>query len=258
MYHQRVTNLVVTLLLSLAVAPLTHTPPLFAQEAEIEHPPPQAIWERQARQPPGRNILFLIDSSGSMEGREVSDAINFAMQIAGAPVDDFHIALVTFGSNAARWAGTEDTDESGNPVGHPGFSAMPSSENLEDAREWIESNLDGGSTFVSKGLRHAILSTSGTNDSILTHLGIPATSLNDITIVLITDGEFSEDLEEVESLLQELATLRENNGLPSANFGLVGINVDTEPSHTNPITVHSEMLDLSENFALGYLRLVYP
>jgi len=239
------------LLASCALVAVVITSPTIAQDAETPPPPPQSVWERNPQQPPNRNILFLIDSSGSMNGRKVNDAIAFAMQIAEAPVDEFNIALVTFGTRVTRWAGTEDVNPQNNtPVGHRGWSAMPSADNLAAAREWISNNLDGGSTYVVPGIQHAVRSNSNVVDPTLQGANLPAISLSELTIFIITDGDFTEPLlATVVNTITEMQALREQNDLPPVVFGLIGVNVS--------VKTNLEMRQLSEPFILGYLRLSY-
>ena len=236
------------------------------EEAAPEPSPPRQNWDRPPQAPPTKNILFLIDSSGSMNGRKVSDAIAFAMQVANAPIDEYNICLVTFGSNVGRWQGTDDVDpNNGQPVGYAGWAAMPSENNLQAARTWISENLDGSSTNVIPAIRHSVRSNSGVNDNILTTLGLGPISLRELTIIIISDGEFSEPMNAVQQEIQQMQQLRERQKLPPVSFGFIGTDIDTDKEITtddddneieNP-SVHERLLRLTENFSLGYMRLIY-
>lgn len=241
----------------LAVLLLCSAPTLAQDNTPPVYPAPTSVWERDAQYPPNRNILFLIDSSGSMNDRKIGDAINFAMQVAEAPIDDFNITLVTFGSRVARWAGTKDVDErTGAQVGHRGWAAMPSSNNLQAARNWISNNLDDGSTYVIPGIEHASRANSGLYDGILHDVELPAITLKELTIIIITDGEFSEPLIRVVRAIAAAQSMRQKRELPSINFGLIGIDVKTKAKN-NVTTINAKMKTLSKTFGLGYLRLSY-
>ena len=208
-----------------ALALLLFCSPSFAQEPESPVIVYTPCWEVQPSQPPTNHILFLIDGSGSMDGQKASLAMSFALEIAGAPVDDLQIAIATFGSEVQRWPGTEDIGPDGNPISLPNWSVMPSAENLELADEWLATHMDGGGTHVIPGLEHAFNSCSGDSDP----LGTQSVVVEDLTIIIISDGQFSERIEPgidgpgILATLSSLQRARVTNGLSQATVGVVGI-----------------------------------
>jgi hypothetical protein len=208
---------------------------------------------------PTKHILFLFDSSGSMDANQIGTAIEFVLDnrsgVAAAPFDDFHIALATFGTGVARWEGAEDIDPATNrPISQYGWAAMPSEDNLTAARAWISANLDGGSTNFIPGIRHCFNSSSGVNAN-LAGLQRPVT-VNELTILIISDGEFH-DKQQASNVIAELQKHRRANNLPEAMIGFVGIQVDMPDTPTD-ITGHSVMIGLAtEHAKLGYLRIEF-
>ena len=199
--------------------------PVAAQEETLHV---ESSWIVSPEQPPTNNILFLIDGSGSMSGDKINVAIDFAMEIAGAPVDDLQIALVTFGNFVSRWEGMEDINPTtGDPISRPGWAVMPSAENLQAARNWLISNLDAGSTLICPGISHVFASSSGQEDP----LGLYSQTVNDLTIIILTDGLFTDQMESSDGsgILATLARwqkIRAESGLNEAVIGVIGINVE--------------------------------
>jgi hypothetical protein len=186
-----------------------------------------------------------------MSGDKVNAAIDFALSIAGAPVDDLQIAVVTFGSHVRRWGGAEDTDpRTGQPMSRAGWAVMPSADNLEAARTWLSENLDMGSTHLSPGLLHSFASCSGGEDP----LNLYSQSVENLTIIILTDGDFSDPMEVSIDGAGILAVLageqqdRTNAELEEAIIGVIGINVSNDRSDAN-------MRQLAGR--LGYLSLTF-
>jgi Mg-chelatase subunit ChlD len=232
-----------TIILSLALL----CSPVLAQDVEAPVIVYTPTWEIQPNQPPSNHIFFLVDGSGSMDGQKASLAMSFAMEIAGAPVDDLEIAIATFGSNVQRWPGTEDIGPDGNPISLPNWSVMPSAENLALANEWLASHMDGGGTHVIPGLNHVFHSCSGEDDS----LGIQSITVEDLTIIILTDGLFSESVGPGiggMGILAAIASLQQDridNNLSPAVIGVIGIEINE--------TGQDKLCQIAGD--LGFLRL---
>jgi hypothetical protein len=208
---------------------------------------------------PTKHILFLFDSSGSMGADQIGTAIEFVLNrntgVAAAPFDDFHIALATFGTGIARWEGTPDINpDDGRPLSKYGWAAMPSLDNLKAGRKWISSNLDGGSTNMTPGIRHCFDTNSG-NKKNLAGLKRPVT-VDELTILIITDGEI-QDYVTAGKAIEELQKERKAKNLAPALIGFVGIQVNM-PRNPQQKTGHTKMLELAKKHAeLGYLRIEF-
>jgi hypothetical protein len=226
--------------------------PLTAVGQDVsEGPVINSEWIIPSEHPPTSNILFLIDGSGSMSGDKVNAAIDFALSIAGAPVDDLQIAVVTFGSHVRRWEGTEDIDpRTGQPMSREGWAVMPSADNLGAARAWLSENLDMGSTHLRPGLIHSFASCSGGEDP----LSLYSQNVESLTIIILTDGAFSDSMEvsiDGAGILDVLAGEQQNRinaELDEAIIGVIGINVNNDRSDAN-------MRRLAG--LLGYLSLTF-
>ncbi len=213
---------------------------------------------------PTKHILFLIDSSGSMDGDRIGTAIEFVLNkrtgVAAAPFDDFYVALATFGSGVSRWEGTLDINpDDKKPMSPYGWSAMPSADNLATARRWINSNLDGGGTKLILGLQHVFDSSSGIAKKDASLAGLrKSVAIEELTILVITDGEV-ENEEHVDRALTRLQDERKKSKLPLATIGFVGIDVKL-PDKDDPDdeTGHTLMKALAKKHGrLGYMRIEF-
>jgi uncharacterized protein with von Willebrand factor type A (vWA) domain len=195
--------------------------------------------------------MFLVDGSGSMNGNKIKAAMSFALSIAEAPLDDLQISITMFGSNVRRWEGTRDINpQTGEVVSRVGWSLMPSRDNLERASEWMAGHFDGGSTYVIPGLRHILKSCSNITDDTGPQLtpGI-VQPVEDLTILILTDGVFTDNGAGIVGAIETLQQERVDNGLEPAAIGIIGIDV------RNNAKAHLAMTQIANTSNLGYLRL---
>lgn len=197
-----------------------------------------------------------------MGSDKITAAIEFILNkrtgVAAAPFDDFQIALATFGSKVARWEGTEDINpDSGLPMSEYGWSAMPSLKNLNLAKLWISTNLDGGYTNVIAGLTHAFNSCNKKNEDLA---GLKkAVSIDELTILVISDGDFYQDAKTLGRVLTRLQKERESKNLGKAIIGFVGIDVKLPKKGSKVEKTSYGLLSTltKQHGALGFLRIVF-
>ena len=152
--------------------------------------------------PVSKNVLFVVDGSGSMEGARFSEAVAFVCSTSRQPVDEMNIAVVKFGDDAVRWKGIP---EEGVPEG---WAALPSEEAPRKAEEFIKhAEVDENRTNPLAGLVLAF------ND--------PA---EDLTIILVSDCVFPNDAPH--SFLTQLLTWNANRKTP-ARFFVLGLGYPT-------------------------------
>jgi len=195
-----------------------------AQQVEEKRSPKHKLeWIIKGECPPTKNIMFLVDTSGSMEGVKIQSAIEMAMQIAETPVDDLQIAIVSFDSHYSRWLGTVDIDSrTKKPISRRGWSLMPSKINLDKAFKWLQSNIRNGDTDIVPALGHAFKSSM---------------KIDDISIIIISDCEFYyiQDhgrrfrcpFDRIEATIREYQNVRKKAKLKPATIGIFGIDVNT-------------------------------
>jgi len=229
--------------------------PSSAQENKPEQQPqPRLEMGIRGQQPPGKNVLFLVDTSGSMDGRKVQDAIKTVMRIAEAPLDDLQIAIVNFGSRTHRWPGTRDTDpQNGQVISRNRWSLMPSRDNLRLALTWMHKNKDGGGTNVVSAVNHAFQSCAG---------GKGNETVRDLSIIIISDGLFSY-YGRLERAIQEGQRVRRRNQMNEAAIGFFGIDDQDNKYHIKRLVGKetkqgNRSVWTADKCILGYFRLVYP
>jgi len=205
-------------------------------------------------QPPGKNILFLVDTSGSMDGRKVQDAIQTTIRIAEAPLDDLQIAIVNFGSNIYRWPGTVDKNpQNGEIISRKRWSLMPSRDNLRIAHAWMQQNMDGGGTNVVAAIKHAFESCSG---------GKGNETVDDLSIIIISDGIFH-TYPRLKATIQEAQRERRRKNLDEAAIGFFGIDDEGNKDQIKSLVGEKKKQGertvwVVKRCILGYFRLVYP
>lgn len=198
-----------------------HLYPPHPQQSEeekkiVEPPPTRLVWEIRGDRPPNKNILFIIDTSGSMDGKQVQSAIKMAMSIAEAPVDDLQIALVSFGSSTNRWAGTTDIDpNTGKDMSRNRWSVMPSQDNLTVAYNWLQANRDSGGTSILPAINHAFRSCLGGKEN---------EKVKELSIFIISDGEFG-NYSLVKKTIELHQKRRIDAKLPLVSLGFIGVDV---------------------------------
>lgn len=110
-----------------------------------------------------KKIVFVVDSSGSMNGR-YQGCIDSFLEASAHNVDEYDIKVCTF-NNTVRWYSDD-------------WTKMPDAEKLEEISAWLGADAPTGfgrDTFVIPALRQ-----------------IYEMEEDDITIVIITDGGFTD------------------------------------------------------------------
>lgn len=239
--------------------------PIISLKAQNPESEPVAEIEMvvEGLEPPTKNIFFIVDTSGSMDGKKVQDAIQITINIAEAPLDDLQIAVVSFGSGVHRWPGTQDVNpQTGEIISRPGWSLMPSQDNLTLARDWLQENRDNGSTEMLPAVKHAFQSC----------LKGPG-QVKELSIIIISDGLIN-NYQDIATTIDREQRIRTDNGLPRATIGFFGIDIQNEGTSNwirrlvgQPAGVEHWNFDdplpsgaswQATRCILGYFRLVYP
>lgn len=125
------------------------------------------------------HVLFVMDVSGSMTelptkkvfgvpipsaGTPFDAAVDCMNQLLDSPSDDMRFGVIAFGSFTTRWDGDSD-----------GWATLPSADAMASANRWIRDQTANGSTNVYSALHDAFTDPQ-----------------EDLTIILVTDGEFSD------------------------------------------------------------------
>lgn len=136
----------------------------------------------EARRPPSRNVMIVMDVSGSMSEdkrqggspgeRRLEQAIGAVDMIVGHGTDDAAISAYAFSDHHYRWAWRPEEPCSGCAL-PPDWACMPNPEALESMRAWAAGFGGDGGTQPA-GVLSAALSEP----------------VMDMTIFFVTDGEF--------------------------------------------------------------------
>lgn len=166
-----------------------------------------------------KNLFFIVDTSGSMNGEKVMKAIATVIELCSAPVDDFQVAAISFGTESRLWEGTEDIDpRTKKDVTLPGWSLMPSQDNLKSLEKWLEENKEGTGTNVIPAILKAFEESM---------------NIKDISIVIISDCDFDSGQSNgaIISTIQEQQSLRQKAGMPPVSLGIFGIEMPDTPGY---------------------------
>lgn len=187
--------------------------------------------------PAQKRLIFVVDTSGSMDRVKVGAAIQTVINICNAPIDDFQVSAISFGGDTRRWEGTEDIDpRTGKDISPPGWSAFPSAKNLEILDNWLWKSIDKGSTDVNSAFEEAFNIADG---------------IEEVSIVLISDCDFDASSEYLAKVIQKRQEVRFNKHMPVVTIGIFGIT-SSEPVKTAIKT------NLSNYCALGIFNLYFP
>lgn len=192
-----------------------------------------------------KHLLFLVDTSGSMDGFKVMKAISTVIELCQAPVDDFQVAAISFGSHPHKWPGTEDIDpDTKVDVSPPGWSLMPSETNLKILDSWLNKNRDSGSTDFSEAIDMAFSEVS---------------SIKDVSIVIISDCDFDQTAERAAELVSFGQKSREDNKMPPATIGIFGIDVPSNERINGALSIKEATSKyFSPLIQLGFYNFKYP
>lgn len=168
-------------------------------------------------------ILFVIDISGSMDSaNRFEKALQIAHDLMEVSTDLYYIGVIVFNDNHERWEGIPD-EENRVP---PGWAAMPNGDNSKAAREWVRSRGTSRSTNPATAF-HAAL----------------AEPQPELTVVLITDGEFNHGIN-ARDLFAEGQANRVRNEQPEAGFIIFGVGEKSAQEQ--------KLLDLAEHATGGF------
>lgn len=164
------------------------------------------IEERGLRGPLNKHLLFVYDSSGSMEGEKFVRAANFVIAIAEQNFDQFELGILAFAGENYRWGGIPDPTST--PPIPKNWAALPSQESVDQAYDWIMDLGAGGDTIVIPALRDALQENR-----------------RYLSIILISDGMFHrETTDEIVNTIETAQSERDNNGLGRASIMIFGAN----------------------------------
>lgn len=149
--------------------------PSASDSPEAEEPEPSPGEVTSIVEPTARmttKIAFVVDTSGSMDNTSrIGSALSFAKGIIGQQGDELLVALIAFSDSHTRWPGVKH-DGIGKPP-PKGWTYFPGVPQLKSAQSWLDNqSVEGGTNPVS---------------AIIEALAEP---VKDLTVVLITDGEF--------------------------------------------------------------------
>lgn len=196
-------------------------------------------------EPPTKNIMFVVDTSGSMVGQKVMDAINSTIEVASAPVDDLQIAIITFGTGVRRWPGTRDVNpDNGEIISRDGWSLMPSQPNLDAAYAWMLANTDGENSNANLAMQQAFIACE---------------DIDPVSILLVTDGILTV-YDYLVGTIEEKQNRRVALGLRPVTLGFFGIDVPPryEPRVRDLVGTYDGSAWTPTRFRLGYIALRYP
>lgn len=173
-------------------------------------PPPAAVEADESIQPPAgqhlwltKYMLFVIDKSGSMDGKEILQAVHAATCIVLKGSDDFYIRVIAFDEVMYLWTVPEAYREDGLCKWWAQFPDPRAAAKIES---WLRVLPAKGSTKLLEPLRVAL---ADPNDQ--------------LSLVIISDGWFHEKVEEIVATVQLGQQQRQDRGLSLAKIVIIGV-----------------------------------
>lgn len=121
-------------------------------------------------------IAFVVDASGSMSNFDrLGAALSFSKGLLGEQSDALEVAIYAFRDAAMRWPGFPH--DGNGPPPPPGWTFFPSEPAYRAAASWLSALGAGGNTDPTEAVQEAL-----------------AENIDDLTVVIITDGEFDGNL----------------------------------------------------------------
>lgn len=182
----------------------------FAQETKREIVLGNNVYieERGLKRPLNKHILFVYDTSGSMEGEKFERAADFVVSLVKQNFDHFEYGIVAFSSETYRWEGIPNLNSM--PPTPEGWAALPSMEAVEQGYKWITDLGAGGDTLVIPALQEALQENR-----------------DNLSIVLISDGMFHrEATSDIIDAIEEAQSDRVENGLNEASIMIFGVSAE--------------------------------
>ena len=153
-----------------------------------------------------KRIFFIIDVSGSMKGDgKIGKAIKFVRTIWQSPVDEFEIAVAVFSDNSVRWEGFPSAKDDPHPA-PKGWAKLPSKDAIDAAQKFLDGYPGDGSTYPTPALEMALKEDR-----------------SDLSIVFVTDGDYSGSTQGVLDDIKKLQDAREKKGLGKAVISVFGV-----------------------------------
>ncbi|XP_075405121.1 inter-alpha-trypsin inhibitor heavy chain H1 isoform X1 [Tenrec ecaudatus] len=118
-----------------------------------------------------KNLVFVIDISGSMQGQKVKQTKEALLRILGDMRPDDHFDLVLFGSQVQSWKGS---------------LVQATAANLQAARDFVQRFSVAGATNLNGGLLRGIDTLNRAQEA------VPALRNHASILIMLTDGEPTE------------------------------------------------------------------
>jgi hypothetical protein len=213
-----------------------------AQEPTPQPSAPKLEMIVEQKIPINKNILFIVDRSGSMDNGLLERAITVVLSIVEPEhaIDELNVAAVVFNDRYVRWDGHPSPAGERQPP--KGWASLPNPEAVKALNEWVDSYRAGGSTHVIPALVHGLMEP-----------------INELTIVVVSDGIFSDPVgmvgmsDALRNIITDGQKEREKMGLNHAV--LLAYGVSTEGSSTGPTDTMKVIGDLGQG---GYLHELVP
>lgn len=109
---------------------------------------------------PTKNLLFVVDTSGSMGRGEFARALDALAMIAGQPIDDGKLAVLAFSDYSVRWHYAKKT-----------WVPLPDARAVRAAETWLTKVKANGSTELGSALTVALSDPQ-----------------DDLTVIVVSDG----------------------------------------------------------------------
>lgn len=158
-----------------------------------------------------KRLLFLVDISGSMQTKDkIKSTIDFVKMICEQPIDEFEMAIIAFGDNSYKWEGFPCDKDDPKPC-PAGWAKMPNAKALEAAQTWISAFKGNQSTNAILAFKEAL-----------------AEKQSDVSVILVTDGDYDQGHIVITKAIAEGQAVREADGRGRLVFYVLGIDVGTK------------------------------
>lgn len=186
--------------------------------------------------PLNKNVLFLLDCSGSMGVHQLEEAFEFMQGITKHPIDEMQVAVLGFNEinptrgklGLFRWPGIP---KKGVPEG---WASLPSMTILKKIEKWLDDLLEqrkGAGTRVITGLEKALTENR-----------------KDLSIILVTDGIFQQ--ESTEEIIKAIETFKEARN--KAGLAPVQIMIYQVKSESYVVDPYAILTEIAPACAGGY------